>query len=318
MVASCSPVRFFLRRGVGAGLVHAARGGLRVDGLLDRGRIPDEPDPAVDDAGEATIRGRRQRQALVAFLAHCLALEGGVAGDTAVGRGRHQEALGRSAALGVGKRCRVARDEDRSVEPWLDVRGVVDRTVGSGVDEAAEGLIDLRVQRRLVGESREVREQVAELLQLVAGQVEAGLDDHRRIGRHVAQRLRRGRAAEHQHGDAGHCQHDGDHAQPEGPAKAVAGGPAGARGGAHDRIHRRARCTGRRAVGRRRRGCHWGRRGRGLGVGRRCGRVAGTRSLVGARLVVRHIPLIAVPSGGRRACRVRGRRPSASSLAGSP
>ena len=53
------------------------------------------------------------------------------------------------------------------------------------LDEVVEDLVELRVERRLVGEARELREELADGAALVAGQVEPDLAVHDRLLRHV-------------------------------------------------------------------------------------------------------------------------------------
>jgi hypothetical protein len=80
----------------------------------------------------------------------------------------------RHRALRVVACRRHERDERRSAEPGLDVRPVVDGARARTAEQLREALVELVGQGRLVGEAGKVRQEVADLLELVAGQVSAG------------------------------------------------------------------------------------------------------------------------------------------------
>ena len=111
------------------------------------------------------------------------------------------------------------RHERRAAEPRLDVRQVVDAAAAGPAEQLPEGLVELGRERRLVGEAREMGEQVAELLELVAGQLRPDLDDEDGVGRDVRQRRRGGLAAEHH--DRGDDARDGQSrdAKPDRPSE---------------------------------------------------------------------------------------------------
>ena len=201
----------------------------------------------------------------------------------------------------VGQRADAERH--LATEPRLDVRAERLLAVRRPADEAVEDLVDLRLDRGLVREARELREEAADRGALVAGEVHPDLAVHDRIGRHVAQdgRVRRpaGEQADGQGADSDH-QHADDAGRDQ-PALPVAVGHD--RGGLHlGAQHVRCRrCRRRSRV----------RIGRGARRIRRLDR--GLLEIVGHR----GTPcsrLIAGPSvpRARRACRLRTAASSAS------
>ena len=126
---------------------------------------------------------------------------------------------------------RPGREADLAAEPRLDVLGVGLLAVAALGHEAIEDLVELGLERRLVGEARELREELADLLALVAGQVESQLAVGDAVRRDVAEDgRRRPRARERERRKAGDGDDDGDqHARGE-PAH-----PAAARGRARRR-----------------------------------------------------------------------------------
>ena len=77
-----------------------------------------------------------------------------------------------SAREGI-RRDRADAERDLAVEPRLDIRGVGRRAARGVADEAIERLIELGLERRLVGEPGELGQELGGGLALVARQVEA-------------------------------------------------------------------------------------------------------------------------------------------------
>ncbi len=162
-----------------------------VDGGLDRRLVTDEQDAARGGCGDRradTLGIDRQGHVLVGLIA---------------ARGRRQ----RLEPADRGRRILLADDEqgmhvlgsvrrvdgqpgqaghrhgNLAAEPRLDLLRPVALPVARLVDESVEGLVELGLERRLVGKAREVGEEPAEVLALIAGQVGPDLDVGDRVGR---------------------------------------------------------------------------------------------------------------------------------------
>ena len=72
-------------------------------------------------------------------------------------------------------RQRPDAERELAVEPRLDVAGVGLLVVGRVLDQLVEDLVELGVERGLVGKARELGQELAGGGALVAGQVEADL-----------------------------------------------------------------------------------------------------------------------------------------------
>gem|GEM_PF-702757 len=91
------------------------------------------------------------------------------------------------------------RHPELTGEPRLDVARVVLGAVGRPAHDPIEDVADLGLERRLVVEPRELREELADLQSLVARKVEAELGVDHALGRGIAQQeRRRGPAGEHE------------------------------------------------------------------------------------------------------------------------
>ena len=161
-----------------------------VDGGLDRRLVADEQDPARGGGGDRradTLGIDRQGHVLVRLIG---------------ARGRRQ----RLEPADRGSRVLLADDEqgmhvlrrvrrvdgqpgqaghrhgNLAAEPRLDLLRPVALPAARLVDQSVEGLVELGVERRLVGKAREVGEEPAEVLALIAGQVGPDLDIRDRVG----------------------------------------------------------------------------------------------------------------------------------------
>src|SRR6185436_16236550 len=119
---------------------------------------------------------------------------------------------------------RTGSEAHLATEPRLDVLAVALLATAALRHESVEDLIELRVERRLVGEPRELREELADLLALVAGQVESELTVSDTVGRDEAEDSRgRLRAGERECREAGDSGDERDqHARGEPPDPTIA------------------------------------------------------------------------------------------------
>ena len=219
-----------------------------------------------------------------------------------------------SDPVSAGRGHRAA-DGDDPAEPRLDVGGVGLLVARHGGDDLVERLVELCVDRRLVLEARERRQELGDLLALVARQVEAVLAVLDDVVGHVADGDRdlgaAGGQCEHRRGrdeddrDADEGDRPADAGRPAGPAgdrvAAVALDGLGRCGGAGlGRLDRRQRrIGGRRPGGGRRR--RFGRRARVDRVGHLGILVTVGRSWRRARPVGRPRKAVSSFSGARRA-----------------
>ena len=161
-----------------------------VDGGLDRDQVAECRHLVVDQRIGGRDPGRRGEdrdgRAVIRFGRGCGAclLERGVeprGGRDRIldrGEGHHPERAHRGdVAVGhrLGRWQRADRERELAVEPRLDVAGVRLLAVRRVADQVVEDLIELAVERCLVGEARELREERPDGLLLIAGEVETDL-----------------------------------------------------------------------------------------------------------------------------------------------
>ena len=237
-------------RGTEAGLAE------RVDRSVDRVEVADREHLATEDAvgDPRLVREAAELRPVVRLGSSGLLLEGLDPGNRLGRVGDRHEADRADARRG---RIRDIRDRDVEdgqsnlpPEPGLDVRPVVTVAIRRAPDEPVERLVELRFERRLVGESREMRQELAEPLLLVAGQVEAGLGVEERIGRRPRGDRRGGvrPAGEEVERGRGDASDEHDHEDRHGPAESTARASRARRGGRRrgGDLHRLRRRRGRR------------------------------------------------------------------------
>ncbi len=134
-------------------------------------------------------------------------------------------------------------DGDLTAEPGLDVVRIGHVTLGRRGHQPLEGVVGLELQRRGILETRETSEQLADLLALVAGQVEPNVRVEHGGRRQIAWRDGRQAAPTSEEGhEADADGDDGDDADGDHPATAALTAFGRQRRPVGSRVERRARC----------------------------------------------------------------------------